>query len=123
MDGGERDVPDDHDLPLEEIVVVDEAWVKGEHRGGWRRTIDARVRGREGDGPAEKPSTGRFVSSASWRRRMMVLEFVGVEVIVGDSGGEWRGCRWRTWWTSGKRCRAVASAIPILTCHSRIDRP
>jgi hypothetical protein len=34
------------------------------------------------DEPAEKPSTGCFVSSASWRRRRSVFDAVGVDLDI-----------------------------------------
>lgn len=59
-------VPDDQNFPLIQIIIVDESLGKINKRSWINQT--------ELCSPAEKPSTGCFVSSANWRRRRRVLE-------------------------------------------------
>lgn len=78
-------IPNDNNLPFIHIIVLDETCAQRKKTFGVM-AHNRCLRGQR-DGPAEKPSTGRLVSSASCRRSMIVLE-LGVVVIVSDDDGQ-----------------------------------
>ena len=66
-------IPNDHNIPFIKVVLVDQTFEKQ------LMSLTAADGSSGGCLPAEKPSTGRLVSSASWRLSKSVLEAVCAE--------------------------------------------